>query len=101
MKSMDTESVKKKFRKIQNIRLITTAIAVIIAPFIYITKPRHGIGSSSPIVELPSYISITIAVIALLLLLISLILWRCPVCNKFLGRSTIITKCCKCGTKFI
>lgn len=102
MKEIDNKNIKKKFRKRQNMRFISTAIAAIITPFIYITRSRYiPKGSSGPLIELPAYISVTVAIIAALMLTISLLTWRCPVCNKFLGRSTIITKCNKCGTKFI
>ncbi len=102
MNDIDNERIKRKFRKRQNMRFISTAVAAITAPFVYITRSRYiPEGSSGPLIELPAYISVTVAVIAALMLTISLITWRCPVCNKFLGRSTIVTKCNKCGTKFI
>jgi hypothetical protein len=36
----------------------------------------------------------------LVLFVITYYVWRCPVCHKFLGISTGISKCKKCGTVF-
>ncbi|MCK4352056.1 hypothetical protein KAW65_01465 [candidate division WOR-3 bacterium] len=79
------EQIIQEFRKKRKRQIILAPIALFAVILVLLVNP----------------ISIIIgSIIILIAFIYSLKNWRCPVCNRYLGRGVNLKKCPKCEAKF-
>ena len=91
------ERILELYRKRRKIQISILVAMVVIIVFLIIM-------SSNPDLTIGELTQDNMGIIALFLVIggfiFSFMNWRCPVCNKYLGRGIWQKKCGNCGTEF-
>lgn len=93
---MDANEIKQQFKK-RKIRQILLAIPFTPVAFILVFTSR---SDDQLIASIPNeHLLLGSLVLVVLGLIFSLINWRCPNCNKYLGKNANLKFCPKCGVE--
>ena len=88
------EDIKADFaRRKRNQLIATVPLMLLIFGFVFFEEELK-----SSVLDVPPFVLVGVAVaLVVALLAFSLRNWRCPACNGYLGRSTGMNHCPKCG----
>jgi len=96
MGNQNNEQIIKSYKRKKRLNYIITIIVFAVAFFAFwFTNNRDYFSNDNTRV----YIVYLICAVSIGGLLASIINWRCPACNKYLGRSMDPKVCRKCGVK--
>lgn len=91
IKEMEERHIMNEFSRRKKIRYAVVIIGVLLIAVILVSSMN-----SAAFASMSAYIVLGIAVVVLAL---SILLWRCPSCKKYLGRGTGLKSCQNCGVK--
>ncbi len=90
------ESVIEEFRRRRTRQLVV--IVPVVAVLVFMTT--RGEGESIALAGLPeAVVGVTALVIILAVLAFSISNWRCPSCNRYLGKAINPAFCSRCGAQ--
>ncbi len=95
-------SVQEKFKKIKRnqivviLEIIIFDIIMLIAIFTEVSSPIESMSIATIII-----VAIIACVVTIGVVIFTIINWRCPNCNKYLGRSIASKFCKNCGANLV
>ena len=95
-------SVQEKFKKIKRnqivviLEIIIFDIVMLIAIFTEVSGPIELLSIATIII-----VAIIVCVVTIGVVIFTIMNWRCPNCNKYLGRSISCKFCKNCGEKLV
>ena len=95
-------SVQEKFKKIKRNQIVAILgtivfdIIMLIAIFTEVSSPIESMSIATIII-----VAIIACIVTIGVVIFTIINWRCPNCNKYLGRSIGSKFCKNCGEKLV
>lgn len=90
MEAHTDDQIRAEFRKRRTIQFGLVALAVVALVLVLADVGLTGEGTASVLTAIS-------AVVVVLVLVASLINWRCPACKRYLGRGFVPKFCRHCG----
>lgn len=92
------EEIKEEFRRRRRRQFIYSGCGVVLALLSRVAVSQ--LGKRAPWLTDEVFVGLFMALVAAFLI-VSFLNWRCPACDKYIGRSLFPNFCQKCGAKFV